>query len=100
MAYSKEYYKNNKEKVAGYNKKWRDAHKDQIKESRHKYYLEHKEEAYKNCEKWRNNNKEKFANSVSNSRKKRAERLREQGCINPWNVIVNGVKPKYKEQEK
>lgn len=54
------------------------------KQYAHEYYLKHKEEYIERNKKWRKNNKERFYKLVYKSRKKRADKLREQGEIYIW----------------
>lgn len=68
------------------------------KEYDKKYYQEHKEYIDKRNREWRKNNKDKVLKSIYKSRKKRVEKLREQGVSNAWNVVVNGVEPRYKTE--
>ncbi len=72
--------------------------KEYYRQYRKKYYQEHKEKCKENHKNWRANNKEKWRELVKKSRDKRAEKLIEQGVINPWSVIAYGYDPKYKEQ--
>ena len=50
----------------------------------HEYYLKHKKEMLEKQREWRKNNKDKFYKLIYKSRKKRAERLKEQGEMYIW----------------
>ena len=50
----------------------------------HEYYLKNKEKYIERNKKWRTKNKKKFYELVKKSRKKRADRLREQGEMYIW----------------
>ena len=50
----------------------------------HEYYLKHKKEMLEKQREWRKNNKEKFYKLIYKSRKKKAERLKEQGEMYMW----------------
>ena len=96
MAYDKEYYQKNKEKELEKNKEYKIEHKDFYKEYYKKYYQKHKKEMTENSKRWGENNKEKKYQIIQKSRRKRVEKLREQGITNAWNVVLYGKEPKYK----
>ena len=54
------------------------------KEYYKKYYQEHKQEIIKRNRQWRLDNKERFYELVYKSRKKKAEKLKEQGLDYVW----------------
>jgi nitrogen fixation/metabolism regulation signal transduction histidine kinase len=62
------------------------------------YYQLNKERLDAKYNKWKKENKAKFIKSCCDSRKRRVERLREQGCTNAWSVVGRGVKPKFKKE--
>lgn len=108
-----------------YQRKYYATHQEQLREYRKKWYQEHKEETIETNNKWKEKNRDKVRNYskeymkshpeigkkcynnfkekhnwskyCSDARKRRAERLKEQGITNVWGVIVRGEKPKYKE---
>lgn len=59
-------------------------YKDYYKE----YYKRHKEEYIERNKKWRSENKEQFYKLVYKSRKKRAERLKQEGELYIWKSDV------------
>ena len=71
---------------------------DKIKIYRQKYFQENKEQIYAKQKEWRNKNKDKWLKSISDSRKRRIEKLKEEGVLNPWGVVIRGSKPKYKKE--
>ena len=66
------------------------------KKAQHEYYLRTKDRFVERGKKWRENNRDKFISSISESRRRRVEALREQGCTNAWRVVNEGMKPKFK----
>ena len=94
-AMRKRYYEKHKEQQKEYQKKWNEKNKERLKEIRHNYYLNHKEEMLKQNREWCRKNSAKKVEYVKLSRRRRVERLKAEGCINPWNVVSRGVKPKY-----
>lgn len=95
MAYSKEYYQSHKEQYREYNKKWIEKNKKKFKESQQKWYREHKEEIYKKQREYQKANKKRFSELCQNSRRRKVQKLREQGVTNAWAVAVKGEEPKY-----
>lgn len=97
MKYSREYYLKHKEEYKKRSKEYYETHKEKCIEYRRKYYQEHKEQYRECCRK----SYQKFKNKVNWSkycgecRKRRVEKLREQGVKNPWSVVVKGAEPKY-----
>lgn len=75
----------------------------ELKENRKKYYQDYyknnKDKYLENAQKWQKNNKDKYLKSIQKSRRKRVEKLREQGITNAWNVVLYGKEPKYKVVE-
>ena len=71
---------------------------DKIKAYHKKYFQENKEKVYEKQREWRKNNKEKWIKSLSDSRKRRVEKLKEEGIINPWAVVTKGSKPRYRKE--
>lgn len=96
--YRKEYYEKNKEKFHQQMKEYRDKNIDKLKKYQKKYFQENKEQIYEKQKEWRSNNKEKWIKSLADSRKRRIERLKEEGVTNPWAVVTKGSKPKYKKE--
>ena len=78
-------------------KKYCENNKEKVKQIHHEYYLKHKEYLHQKNLEWIKNNKERFINSVNKSRRKRVEKLREQGVKNAWAVVNYHQEPKYKE---
>lgn len=93
--YNKEYYQDNIEKFREKNKRWQKEHPEYRKEN----YKKNKEKIYESQTKYRHNNSKKVAQMVSVCRKRRVERLRAEGIINPWAVISGKSKPKYRKED-
>lgn len=96
--YYRNYYENHKDKYKKYHSDYYMNHIEEIKEKRdkwiednpeyqHDYYETNKDKYKENHQKWRENNKERWVELCSNSRRKRAERLREQGYEHPYSII-------------
>lgn len=98
-----------------YHKKWQQENKDKVAEYSRKWRQENKEKAKEMKRNWRKNNPEKvkeidkrshqrfiethnWSEYVSERRKARVQRLREQGIKNPWSVI-NGREAKYRDEK-
>lgn len=64
------------------------------RENNRRYYEKNKEIVKQKVSKYLKEHKEQNNINATNSRKKRAERLRQQGILNPYSVI-NGYPPKY-----
>ena len=79
-------------------KEYRNKNADKIKEYQQKYFKENKDEIYAKQKEWRKNNKNKWIKSIGDCRKRRVERLKEEGVTNPWSVVVKGAKPKYRKE--
>lgn len=95
MAYSKEYYENHREQYKEYNRKWREKNKEYCKKHAHEYYEENKEEVYRKQREYQKANKKRFSELCQNSRKRKVEKLREQGIKNAWGVVARGEEPRY-----
>ena len=95
--YQKKYYEEHKEQFKEYNKKWYEKNKDKMKEWKRQYYLDNKEKYDKAHKEWIEKNKSRNRELINKSRRKRAEKLKAEGCINPWSVITKGTDPKYKD---
>lgn len=95
--YMREYRKKNREKMNEYARKYYEQHPGIKKEYARKYYQEHKEEIDEKNKKHHAKFIEthNWSEYCSNLRKRRVERLREEGCINAWSVVAKGDKPKY-----
>ena len=94
--YMRKYYQEHKEEITKRRKEWAKEHPEWSKE----YYQKNKDKFNKYTKNWINKseeNKKRFINSCNESRRRRAERLREQGCKNVWSVINHKAEPKYKE---
>lgn len=89
--YNKKYYQEHKEKFKEYKRKFLERNPDYVK----KYYKDNKEEIYKSQRKYQIKNNKKFIELCCESRRRRVEKLRANGCINAW-AVVNGAEPKYK----
>lgn len=92
----KKYYETHKEQFKEYQKRWNEKNKEKVKEMHHNYYLNHKEEMLKQNKEWCRKNSAKKVEFVKQSRRRRVERLKAEGCTNPWSVI-NGAEPKYRK---
>lgn len=104
--YWKEWRKNNKEKIKKSNKRYYEKNKEKLNEKAMQWYREHqewqkeyyeknKEKIYESNKKWREKNKDKFAKLCNDSRKRRVEKMKADGIINPWGVINKGEEPRY-----
>lgn len=74
-----------------YLEKFKGKHPNYAKE----YYEKNKEQIYEQQQGYRKANSKKVSKLSADSRKRRVERLREQGCINPWYVVLKGAEPKF-----
>ena len=74
-----------------YMEKFKEKHPNYAKE----YYEKNKEQIYEQQKTYRQNNSKKVSKLASDSRKRRVEKLKEQGCINPWYVVTKGGEPKF-----
>ena len=72
--------------------------KEYYKQYRKKYYQDHKDYFKEKGKEWRENNSERWREIVKRNRNKRAEKLIEEGVINPWSVIIKRAAPKYEEK--
>lgn len=72
--------------------------KEKKKQYAKKYYEKNKEKIYEQQKEWRKNNKEKLSQYSSKYRKIRIERMRQEGILNPWGVVMRGSKPKYMKE--
>lgn len=97
--YRKEYYEKNRDKFKGYSQKYREKNLGRLKEYQKKYFQENKEDIYEKQKEWRKNNKEKWIKAIGDSRRRRIERMREEGITNPWGVLMRGSKPKYRKED-
>ena len=88
--YIKEYYKKNKDKINKRTVDWRRKHPE--------YYEKNKDKILGYNKKWQTKNKKRFIELCCESRRRRVERLRAEGCTNAW-AVINGAKPKYKKGE-
>lgn len=94
-----------------YHKKWQQENKDKVNSYSRNYYHRHKEKVKEIQNKWRKNNPDKakandkrshqrfiethnWSEYVTERKKARVEKLREQGVKNPWSVL-NGREAKY-----
>ena len=89
--YARKYYQEHKEQMLQNKKKWEEKHPNWQQQ----YYQDHKQEYRDRCNEWRKQNPKKFTQSCHQSRARRVERLKAQGCTNPWNVVIKGAQPKY-----
>lgn len=94
---SKKDYQERKEFYNELGKKYYQEHKEELKKRHKEYYEKHKEIIKDQTKTWKQNNKKRWVEICSNNRKKRVERLKKEGCINPWSVI-RGYEPKYKQE--
>lgn len=93
--YNREYYEKNKEKIRKWQYEYYVKNEEKMKEYRKKYYQEHKEELNKKSREYIKTHKEAYVKSIMESKKRRAERLRQEGVINPWSVINKGAPKQY-----
>ena len=94
--YMRKYYQEHKEELNKKRKEWKNKNPEWSKE----YYQKNKDKFNEYTKNWINKseeNKKRFINSCNESRRKRVERLREQGCKNAWSVVNCKATPKYKE---
>ena len=96
--YNKKYYEEHKEKFKESTANYRKQNSEKIKEYNKDYFQKNKEKMYKKQKEWRNKNKDKWIKCICDSRRKRIERLKEEGVINPWSVVTKGAKPRYKKE--
>lgn len=89
--YYKRYYQKNKAKIDGKIKQW-NIDNPEFKKN---YYQKNKEMLDAKNKEWRKNNSKRFTELCNNSRRRRVERLKAEGCTNPWAVVSKGEKPKY-----
>ena len=66
-------------------------------EYRKEYYQKNKEKEYEKQREWQTKNSKQFSRLVQDSRRRRVEKLRAEGCTNAWNVVLKGAEPKYYE---
>lgn len=97
--YNKRYYEKHKKLISDRHKKYYQENQQEIREKAKQWYYSHKKENQLYTKRWIEKNKEKFIKAISESKKRRVARLREQGCTNAWCVINNGAEPKYKAKE-
>ena len=90
--YMRKYYYEHKEQFKNYNKIFLEKNPDYKKE----YYQKNKERIYELQTKYRKKNSKKISEQCHQSRKRRVERLKAEGCINAWSVVVHQKEPKYK----
>lgn len=90
--YNKKYYEENKDKRNVYIKNFKEKNPGYSKE----YYEKHKDKIYEYQVKYRKKNSKKFAQLVLESKKRKVEQLRSQGCKNAWMVVNFNREPKYK----
>lgn len=95
--YHKKYYQENKEKIKERTAKWREDNKEYHIQKSNEWLKAHPETRTKNIEKFKETHN--WSEYCQNSRRKRVERLREQGCTNAWSVVVKGDEPKFKEEK-
>lgn len=95
--YRKDYYDSHKEKYKEYGSNYRNKNRDKVRAYQKKYFQEHKEEITNQQKEWRKNNKDKWIKAIGDSRRRRVERLKEEGCTNPWMVVTRGAAPRYRK---
>ena len=76
-------------------KKYYEKNKEQIKQTTHNLYEKNKEHHYEKMSEWRKNNKKHFCELVMKSKRRKVEKLRDQGIKNPWEVVNYGKEPRY-----
>lgn len=95
--YMKKYYQDHKEQMLEYTKNWYNSEKG--KQWKKEYWQKNKEKLYEQQRKYQKKNSKRFSQLCQESRRRRVERLRAEGCINAW-AVVNGAEPKYKGDNK
>lgn len=97
--YNRKYYENHKKQAYEYTKRWREKNKDKLKEYNKKYYETHKEQHMAYTKEYKARNPKKWSKKVMEYKRKRADRLRAEGCLNPWSVITTGAYAIYEGDE-
>lgn len=99
--YMKEWRKRNKDRIKEYVRKYNENNPEKKKEYARKYYEKNKDkwkERQENGESMKRfKEKHDWVKYCSEARKRRVEKLRNEGCINAWSVVSGSAKPKYKE---
>lgn len=104
--YYKKYREKNEERIREYDKRYYEKNKDRLRENQERwlknnpnwkkeYYQKNKEKLDNKNKNWQKNNKKRFTELCNQSRKRRVERLREEGVKNPWAVVNKGAEPRY-----
>lgn len=93
--YMRRYYQEHKDELREKAKQKRHKNPEKCREYQKKYYKEHKDDVYGYQKKWISKNRKKFSDLCHESRKRRVERLKAEGVINPWAVVTLGKEPVY-----
>lgn len=93
--YNHMYYEKNKERLKEYQRTYAIENEEKVTEWRKKYYQEHKEELDKKNREYIKNHRDLFVKSITESKKRRVERLRAEGVSNAWQVVNYGHPKKY-----
>ena len=70
---SRQYYREHKDKIAENVRQYRQEHKDEIAENKRQYYREHKDKMTENIRQWRKNNKDKVTEYSKRQNEKRRQ---------------------------
>ena len=89
----RKYYQEHKEQMIEYTKNWYNTERG--KQWKKEYWQKNKEKLYEQQRKYQKKNSKRFSQLCQDSRRRRVERLRTEGCTNAW-AVVNGAEPKYK----
>ena len=99
--YMKEWRKRNKDRIKEYARRYNENNPEKKKEYAHKYYEKNKDKWKERQENGENmkrfKEKHDWVKYCSEARKRRVEKLRSEGCINAWSVVMGKARPKYKE---
>lgn len=68
------------------------------KEYSKKYYQKNKEYFKERQKEWRKNNPERWRQLCKKHRDARAAKLKEQGVLNPYNVLNKRAEPRYEDK--
>lgn len=96
-SYWKEYYQKNKEKLREKYRKYYYEHPEKIAEYQKRYREKNRDKLNKYILDWKEKNRGRYMKDIKIARRKKVDKLREQGVINAWNVVNYGKEPKYKE---
>ena len=100
----KEYYENNKGRIANYKKEWRETHKEQIAEEKKKWYKKNKDKLAEEYKEYYKINKEQILERIKEYREKNKERILERDkqkiTCECGSVINYGEKTRHSKSKK